>query len=149
MGIKTFIDYIVSDDPNKYPSNELHTDGYYYEKVVENDLSNMVKRATETIVFDNLTFASNVSSYEIGYSDVKAVMICQISSEVSQNANAQVFGYVMQAEDTGSNVHVYSSYYNSSGTLRQGYSSNASLMNGSAVNFGFTAGWTYKIIIWR
>ena len=35
MTIKTFIDYIVSDDPNKYPSDGLHTDGYWYEKVVE------------------------------------------------------------------------------------------------------------------
>ena len=33
MGIKTFIDYIVSDDPNKYPSDGLHTDGYWYERV--------------------------------------------------------------------------------------------------------------------
>lgn len=30
-----FIDYIVSDDPNKYPSNGVHTDGYWYERVVE------------------------------------------------------------------------------------------------------------------
>ena len=31
MATKTFIDYIVSDDPNKYPSDGLHTDGYWYE----------------------------------------------------------------------------------------------------------------------
>ena len=31
MLIKKFIDYIVSDDPNKYPVDGLHTDGYYYE----------------------------------------------------------------------------------------------------------------------
>ena len=31
MATKNFIDYIVSDDPNKYPSNGLHTDGYWYE----------------------------------------------------------------------------------------------------------------------
>ena len=35
MAIKNFINYIVSDDPNKYPSDGLHTDGYWYEKVVE------------------------------------------------------------------------------------------------------------------
>lgn len=31
MVIKKFIDYIVNDDPNKYPSNGVHTDGYWYE----------------------------------------------------------------------------------------------------------------------
>lgn len=31
MAIKKFIDYIVNNDPNKYPSNGLHTDGYWYE----------------------------------------------------------------------------------------------------------------------
>ena len=31
MAIKKFIDYIVNNDPNKYPSNGVHTDGYYYE----------------------------------------------------------------------------------------------------------------------
>ena len=31
MAIKKFIDYIVNNDPNKYPSDGLHTDGYYYE----------------------------------------------------------------------------------------------------------------------
>ena len=31
MAKGNFIDYIVSDDPNKYPSDGLHTDGYYYE----------------------------------------------------------------------------------------------------------------------
>ena len=96
-----------------------------------------------------MTFASGTSSYEIGYSDVKAVMICQLSSEVSQYADAQAFDYVRQAEDAGSSVYVYSSYYNSSGTLNQGYISSASLINGSAINFGFKAGWTYKVIIWR
>lgn len=31
MAIKNFINYVVSNDSNKYPSNGLHTDGYYYE----------------------------------------------------------------------------------------------------------------------
>lgn len=29
--IKKFINYVVNNDSNKYPSNGLHTDGYYYE----------------------------------------------------------------------------------------------------------------------
>ena len=28
---KNFISYVVSNDPNKYPSDGLHTDGYWYE----------------------------------------------------------------------------------------------------------------------
>ena len=144
----TFIDYIVSDKETAYPDGG-EKGGCWYERVIENDLSNMVKRATETIVFDNLTFASNTSSYEIGYSDVKAVMICQLSSEVLQYADAQAFGYIRQAEDIGSNVRAYSYYYKSSETLYHSYSANASLMNGSSINFGFKAGWTYKVIIWR
>lgn len=143
-----FIDYVVSDKETAYPDGG-EKGGYCYEKVVENDLSNMVKRATETIVFDNLTFASNVSSYEIGYSDVKAIMICQLSSEVSTFAEAQTFGYIRQAEDGGSNIRVYSYYDNSSRKLNHSYSSDDSLMNGSAISFSFKAGWTYKVIIWR
>ena len=33
MAKGNFIDYIISDDPNKYPSDGLHTDGYYYEAI--------------------------------------------------------------------------------------------------------------------
>lgn len=33
MAIKKFINYVVSNDSNKYPSDGLHTDGYYYERV--------------------------------------------------------------------------------------------------------------------
>ena len=35
MAKGNFIDYITSDDPNKYPSNGVHTDGYYYKKVTK------------------------------------------------------------------------------------------------------------------
>ena len=31
MGKGSFINYVVNNDPNKYPSNGLHTDGYWYE----------------------------------------------------------------------------------------------------------------------
>ena len=31
MGKGNFISYVVNNDLNKYPSNGLHTDGYYYE----------------------------------------------------------------------------------------------------------------------
>lgn len=31
MGKGIFINYVVNNEPNKYPSNGLHTDGYYYE----------------------------------------------------------------------------------------------------------------------
>ena len=31
MGKGNFINYVVDNDPNKYPSDGLHTDGYYYE----------------------------------------------------------------------------------------------------------------------
>lgn len=31
MGKGSFISYVVNNDPNKYPSNGLHTDGYWYE----------------------------------------------------------------------------------------------------------------------
>lgn len=35
-----FIGYVVSDDSTKYPDKAVHTDGYYYEKIVEGiDLS--------------------------------------------------------------------------------------------------------------
>ena len=31
MGKGSFINYVVNNDPNKYPSDGLHTDGYWYE----------------------------------------------------------------------------------------------------------------------
>ena len=31
MAKRTFINYVVDNAPNKYPSDGLHTDGYYYE----------------------------------------------------------------------------------------------------------------------
>lgn len=31
MGKGSFINFVVNNDPNKYPSDGLHTDGYYYE----------------------------------------------------------------------------------------------------------------------
>ena len=34
MAIKKFINYVVSNDSNKYPYDGLHTDGYYYERIV-------------------------------------------------------------------------------------------------------------------
>lgn len=35
MAKGNFIDYITSDDPNKYPSDGVHTDGYYYKKITK------------------------------------------------------------------------------------------------------------------
>ena len=35
MAKGNFIDYITSNDPNKYPSDGVHTDGYYYKKVTK------------------------------------------------------------------------------------------------------------------
>ena len=31
MGKGSFINFVVDNDLNKYPSDGLHTDGYYYE----------------------------------------------------------------------------------------------------------------------
>ena len=39
MAKGNFIDYITSDDPNKYPSDGVHTDGYYYKKVTKSTSS--------------------------------------------------------------------------------------------------------------
>ena len=35
---ETFISYVVSDNPNEYPDKAVHSDGFYYEKVVGLDL---------------------------------------------------------------------------------------------------------------
>ena len=70
MGIKTFIDYIVSDDPNKYPSDGLHTDGYYYEKVVEGltpEMFGCTKMAVDTFTLTSRTSATNYTiSHSLG-----------------------------------------------------------------------------------
>ena len=35
MAKGSFLDYVVNNDPNIFPYDRLHTDGYYYEKVSE------------------------------------------------------------------------------------------------------------------
>lgn len=68
MAIKKFIDYIVNNDSNKYPSDGLHTDGYYYEAIsganvtiggvkVKDDL-NLVSGVTDLSV-STLPYGSN------------------------------------------------------------------------------------------
>ena len=54
-----FIDYITSDDPNKYPSDGVHTDGYYYKKVIKNTGSTTPTEPTLPNAVDGaLTFYS-------------------------------------------------------------------------------------------
>ena len=59
MTIKKFIGHVVNNDPNKYPSNGVHTDGYWYEKVVEG-LSLEVFGCTKYAV-DEFSYASDTA----------------------------------------------------------------------------------------
>lgn len=51
----TFIDYVVSDNENAYPDRAVHTDGYYYEKVVEG-----AKIATGTVSVGKIDNAKTI-----------------------------------------------------------------------------------------
>ena len=64
MSTKKFIDYIVSDDPNKYPSDGLHTDGYWYEAVEDVDFSQVTATAAE--VLSGKTFFDSEGTLQIG-----------------------------------------------------------------------------------
>ena len=139
MGIKTFIDYIVSDDPNKYPSDGLHTDGYWYEKVSEGitpEMFGCTKMAIDTytpaanIMMGDVTLyhslgekprlviivSDNMDSYEQGvYRDT--IKICFItnwtgSSKSNFNCNAlkSYDGANSDSAATNANVTLSSSY---------------------------------------
>ena len=62
MAIKNFINYVVSNDSNKYPSNGVHTDGYWYELYGEPPL-NIVTLAdgtdAENVAMVNVTDGGN------------------------------------------------------------------------------------------
>ena len=61
-----FIAYVVADKASKYPNKSVHTDGYYYEKVVEGvDLSALGVSKFETGTY---TPSENVQSITLNHS---------------------------------------------------------------------------------
>lgn len=94
MGIKTFIDYIVSDDPNKYPSDGLHTDGYWYEKVVEG----------AKVASGEITFSSAVDNITIEHGlgkEPKSIFLINIYKSTSEMQTAVAGAY---KNDTDSKI---------------------------------------------
>ena len=115
MATKIFVDYIVSDDPNKYPSDGLHTDGYWYERVGEGitpEMFGCTKFAIDEFVVASRTstssFASNIS-HSLG--EVPKVAIISLIDNLSSLTNKDVF-FLMRFQDAfeGSNSYHLEGY---------------------------------------
>ena len=114
MGIKTFIDYIVSDDPNKYPSDGLHTDGYWYERVSEGitpEMFGCTKMAVDTFT---LTSRTKITDYTISRSLGEIPKFIFIVAESLPTVNNDIYNYV-NTNDTQDSYAPFGklTYYNS------------------------------------
>ena len=83
MAKGSFLDYVVNNDPNKFPSDGLHTDGYYYEKVANVTIDGLN-------VKDNLNLVSNILSSSLRISDISYNFYC--GSAVVFNGEIHVLG---------------------------------------------------------
>ena len=84
MAKGTFVDYVVNNDPNKYPSDGLHTDGYYYEKV------------GTKVTSGEITFSSAVKTITIEHglgTEPKYVFLIGIQTNSNSNTYKLINGY--------------------------------------------------------
>lgn len=65
----SFVDYVVSDKEDAYPDKDIHTDGYYYEKVVDGITPEMLgctKMAIDTFAFTADTAINTTINHSLG-----------------------------------------------------------------------------------
>ena len=66
-------EYIADNNPDKYPDGAVHTDGYYYEKVVE------VKISTGSITNSNSSLENLVIKHGLGKTPTKFIVMADLS----------------------------------------------------------------------
>ena len=99
MAKGTFLDYVVNNDPNKYPSDGLHTDGNYYEKVANVTINGVN-------VKDNLNLESDILSSSLRISNLSYNFYC--GSAVVFDGDIHILG--------GQFSSTYTSHYFFNGT---------------------------------
>ena len=122
MATKTFISYIVNNDPNKYPSNGLHTDGYWYEKVVEGispEMFGCTKMAVDTFTLTSDNSISSTVKINHSLGEVPKIMFI-IAEEFSNSATTRYIkrmSGVYDGDNIGNGGIVYEKSLTESGTL--------------------------------
>ena len=71
----TFLDYIVSDKETAYPDGAVHTDGYYYEKVVEG-----AKVAHGSVSISGSSESYITINHGLGKTPTKFILFANLSS---------------------------------------------------------------------
>ena len=95
MTIKKFIGHVVNNDPNKYPSNGVHTDGYWYEKVgggLTPEMFGCTKMAVDTFTLSSVTV---IRKYTISHSLGEIPKFMYVVAERLPTAyNGAIYNYV-------------------------------------------------------
>lgn len=108
---KTFIEYVVSDNENAYPDKTVHTDGYYYEKVVTGltpEMLGYTKMAIDTFTFTTDTQINTAINHSLG-EDPKCLFII-INSEPTTVKTDRVKKYMGFGVNVNNNIAGYMLY---------------------------------------
>lgn len=142
-----FINYIISDNPTKYPDKTVHTDGYYYERVINGiDLS-----ATEVTKCETGTFVvtSNSSSKTITHSlGVTPKIACCFNFTTTGSDKVGIVVVAFTDAGTGHGGVIYNNGgigVSTSNNL-SGNDTSITFATGSSSRY-FTAGATYGYIL--
>ena len=90
-----FVDYVVSNSENAYPDKAVHTDGYYYEKVVDGITPEMLgctKMAIDTFVFTVDTAINAAINHSLG--EAPKYLFILIDAEPASVATTRVKKYI-------------------------------------------------------
>lgn len=111
----TFLNYVVSDNENAYPDGAVHTNGYYYEKVVEGldiDLSALGCTAYE---MGSIKLTSSTTNFTINHS--LGVIPKYVILYANSTSDKMVTSFISIRYNNASNSRSVMGYRNYSGTL--------------------------------
>ena len=123
MGKGNFINYVVNNDPNKYPSDGLHTDGYYYEKVVDIlGLLSCTKILVETFIpTSNISVGYGTYTLNHGLGEIpKYAILLSEGATANNTLTRMLWMYIGTSGDYQTSMYEYldSSYKTSLGVYR-------------------------------
>ena len=152
MGKGNFINYVVNNDPNKYPSNGVHTDGYWYEKGNEGITPEMFGCTKMEASTFTLASRTSVCSYTITHSlgvKPRAIVVLAID-ELTVNDDLETFvGVTRLGSAQSGQAHFYhatGNYYSDSNYIKcfNSIDENTAVLSASYRYFG--AGIKYGVL---
>ena len=149
--IGKFISYVVSDKENAYPDGAVHTDGYWYEKVVDGfDLEKVGCTKFEEGSFTN-TSDSNIVSVNHSLGELPKFVIC--ASETLNNSETYIDTYCAVIGENGyggNGFTINNRYYTRVSSYTSGNTASVVKFSGKVDNYNsysFKSGVTYHYII--